>query len=410
MSYPKLGSVPQSTAAKVVSEKVLKTRQRVWQSCCPAPSAVFKEWRWLTRGGVIADGTIGRVAESAVCAEKPEREGVQALPSPSPLAGAMVQRPWTWIRIIRKAVGFNGTGAPRCSPSGCRARCSCTEGSACIRHPWRCSGLDDNTIPADVAERYSRCFARAAQAAATMRGKSYSLWADVHGYRWLHRQPGSSQEYLGMRNESIDLMETIRREGRKASTTRGVRESHGNGQKIRKSSPVTICQKRPRRARAEGRRLEFIVKMTPHHARPDDREIQSSKEMGFKEESPVGQRHAAGFQGQRQWTDFHPNGDFQRACSPPVSTGTASARPMYAQQRTMPATAWRMFSAVGHQRRDVPYIRNLLEPEAVNVSVRQRAQELQRRIHPQLQPRCNWCHEPDATQPIKEPWIDPRTS
>ena len=71
--------------------------------------------------------------------------------------------------------------------------------------------LDDNSIPADVAEKILR-FARAAQAVATMRGKSYLSMGSVSmGIAGSIVNPDFFQEYLGMRNESVDLTEIIRR-------------------------------------------------------------------------------------------------------------------------------------------------------------------------------------------------------
>ena len=71
--------------------------------------------------------------------------------------------------------------------------------------------LNDNSIPADVAEKILR-FARAAQAVATMRGKSYLSMGSVSmGIAGSIVNPDFFQEYLGMRNESIDLTEIIRR-------------------------------------------------------------------------------------------------------------------------------------------------------------------------------------------------------
>jgi len=58
--------------------------------------------------------------------------------------------------------------------------------------------LDDNTIPEDVSEKILR-FARAAQAVATMRGKSYLSMGSVSmGIAGSIVNPDFFQEYLGM--------------------------------------------------------------------------------------------------------------------------------------------------------------------------------------------------------------------
>ena len=62
-------------------------------------------------------------------------------------------------------------------------------------------------------------------------------------------------------------------------------------------------------------------------------------ELGFGEEALGHNAMASGFQGQRQWTDHLPNGDFLEAILNTRSTGTASARPTSSPPRTTPSTA-----------------------------------------------------------------------
>ncbi|MDE6126971.1 MAG: L-fucose isomerase, partial [Muribaculaceae bacterium] len=174
--------------------------------------------------------------------------------------------------------------------------------------------LDDNTIPADVAEKLLR-FARAAQAVATMRGKSYLSMGSVSmGIAGSMVDSDFFQEYLGMRNESVDLTEIIRR------MTEGIydREEYAKAmawteKHCKSREGDDICNTAKAKTRAEkDADWEFIVKMTIIM-----RDLMQGNprllEMGFKEEAMGHNAIAAGFQGQRQWTDFYPNGDFSEA-------------------------------------------------------------------------------------------------
>ncbi len=174
--------------------------------------------------------------------------------------------------------------------------------------------LTDNTIPADVAEKILR-FARAAQAVATMRGKSYLSMGNVAmGIAGSIVNPDFFQEYLGMRNEQVDLTEIIRRmsegiydheeyEKAMAWTEKNCKpnegEDHNRAEKVKSRE-------------AKDADWEFIVKMTIIM-----RDLMTGnpklRQMGFKEEALGHNAIAAGFQGQRQWTDFYPNGDYSEA-------------------------------------------------------------------------------------------------
>ena len=161
---------------------------------------------------VIADSTIGRVAESAACAEKFEREGVGSTITVTSCwcygAETMDMNPY-----YPKAVwGFNGTERPGAVYLAAVLAGHAQKGIPAFGIYGRdVQDIEDNTIPADVAEKILR-FARAAQAVATMRGKSYLSMGSVSmGIAGSIVNPDFFQEYLGMRNESVDLTEIIRR-------------------------------------------------------------------------------------------------------------------------------------------------------------------------------------------------------
>ena len=264
---------------------------------------------------VIADGTIGRVAESAACAEKFEREGV----------GATITVTSCWCYgsetvdmnpYYPKAVwGFNGTERPGAVYLAAVLAAHAQKGLPAFGiYGHDVQDLEDNTIPADVAEKLLR-FARAAQAVAVMRGKSYLSMGGVSmGIAGSIVNPDFFQEYLGMRNESVDLTEIIRR------MTEGIydKEEHAKAMawtekycKVNEGQDFNSPHKVKTRE-GKDKDWEFIVKMTMimkdlMHGNP------KLLEMGFKEESLGHNAIAAGFQGQRQWTDFYPNGDYSEA-------------------------------------------------------------------------------------------------
>ena len=174
--------------------------------------------------------------------------------------------------------------------------------------------LADNTIPADVAEKLLR-FARAALAVAQMRGKSYLSFGSVSmGIAGSMVDPDFFQEYLGMRNESVDMTEIMRRmsEGiydkEEFSRAMAWTEKHC---KVHEGEDINVPEKQKSRA-AKDSDWEFVVKMTMIM-----RDLMKGNprllEAGFKEEALGHNALLAGFQGQRQWTDFYPNGDFSEA-------------------------------------------------------------------------------------------------
>ena len=265
---------------------------------------------------VIADSTIGRVAEAAACAEKFEREGVGATISVTSCwcygSETMDMNPY-WPKAVW---GFNGTERPGAVYLAAVLAAHAQKGLPAFGiYGHDVQDLDDNTIPADVAEKLLR-FTRAAVAVAEMRGQSYLSVGNVAmGIAGSIVNADFFQEYLGMRNEQVDMTEIIRRmsegiydhdEYEKAMewTRTHCKPNEGEDFKYRPEKRKTREQK--------DAVWEFVVKMTIII-----RDLMTGnpklREMGFKEEALGHNAIAAGFQGQRQWTDFYPNGDFTEA-------------------------------------------------------------------------------------------------
>ncbi len=264
---------------------------------------------------VIADGTIGRVGETAACAEKFEREGVGATITVTPCwcygAETMDMNPY-WPKAVW---GFNGTERPGAVYLAAVLAAHAQKGLPAFGiYGHDVQDMDDNTIPNDVAEKILR-FAKAAQAVATMRGKSYLSMGSVSmGIAGSIVDPQFFQEYLGMRNESIDLTEIIRRMAEGIYDEEEFEKAMlwtAKNCKVNEGRDFNNPEKTKSRQQKDAD-WEFIVKMTIIM-----RDLMEGNpkllEKGFKEEAIGHNAIAAGFQGQRQWTDFYPNGDYSEA-------------------------------------------------------------------------------------------------
>lgn len=263
---------------------------------------------------VVADSTIGRVAESAACAEKFRREGVGITISVTPCwcygSETMDMEPHT----IKAVWGFNGTERPGAVYLAAVLAGHAQKGLPAFGiygHDVQDGGTTE--IPVDVREKLLR-FAKAALAVATMRGKSYlSIGSVCMGIAGSVVNTDFFEDYLGMRCESVDEVEIIRR------MTEGIYDKEEYESALAwakthcKEGKDTINRDDLKKDRAANDKdWEFIVKMT---LIVRDLMIGNPKlkEMGFGEEALGHNALVAGFQGQRQWTDFYPNGDFTEA-------------------------------------------------------------------------------------------------
>ena len=261
---------------------------------------------------VIADGTIGRVAESAACAEKFEREGVGGTITVTSCwcygSETMDMNPY-WPKAVW---GFNGTERPGAVYLAAVLAAHAQKGLPAFGiYGHDVQDIEDNSIPEDVAEKILR-FARGAVAVAEMRGESYlSIGSVTMGIAGSIVDTDFFQKYLGMRNESVDEVEILRR------MDLGIYDPEEFDKAmawVRKyCMPNEGWDKNPESKRKtreqKDKDWEFVVKMTIivmdlMHGNPKLREL------GFKEEALGHNAIAGGFQGQRQWTDWMPNGGF----------------------------------------------------------------------------------------------------
>lgn len=261
---------------------------------------------------IIADTTIGRVPEAAACADKFRREGVDITLTVTPCwcygAETMDMDPMT----IKGVWGFNGTERPGAVYLASVLATHAQKGLPAFGiYGHDVQKADDTEIPEDVKEKILR-FGRSAIAAASMRGKSYlQIGSICMGIGGSIIDPNFIEEYLGMRVESVDEVEIIRRMTEeiydKDEFERALKWTKEKCKEGFDKNPENVQKTREEKDKD----WEFVVKMmciikdlmNGNENLPD----------GFEEEKLGHNAIAAGFQGQRQWTDFYPNCDFPEA-------------------------------------------------------------------------------------------------
>ena len=258
---------------------------------------------------IIADTTIGRVAEAAACEDKFKKAGVDITLTVTPCwcygAETMDMNPLT----IKAVWGFNGTERPGAVYLASVLATHAQKGLPAFGiYGHEVQEADDATIPQDVQEKILR-FARAAVAVATMRGKSYlQIGSVTMGIGGSIISPEFFEEYLGMRVESVDEVEIIRR------MEKGIydEKEYQKALKWVKEKCKPDFDKNPKEmqktAAEKEKDWEFTAKMAC--IIKDLYNGNKNLPQGCEEESVGHNAIVGGFQGQRQWTDFYPNCDF----------------------------------------------------------------------------------------------------
>ncbi|MDC7234923.1 MAG: L-fucose isomerase [Spirochaetales bacterium] len=260
---------------------------------------------------VIADSTIGGVAEAAECADKFAREGVGVSLTVTPCwcygTEVMDTDP-----LLPKAVwGFNGTERPGAVYLAAALAGYTQRGLPAFGIYGRdVQDSDDTSIPEDVKDKLLR-FTKSALAVATMKGKSYlSLGGMSMGIAGSLVNQDFLLDYLGMRTEVVDMSEVARRveEGiydpvEYEKALKWVKEN------CKEQDDTVNPPEWQRSAEQREADWEYVVKMV---LIGKDLMVGNPrlKELGFGEESRGRNAICGGFQGQRSWTDHYPNGDF----------------------------------------------------------------------------------------------------
>ena len=314
--YPVIGIRPIIDARRGPL-KVRESLEDQTMGMAKAAKKLFEENLKYTNGEpvkvVISNTTIGRVAEAAACAEQFRKEGVSITLSVTPCwcygSETMDMDPMT----IKGVWGFNATERPGAVYLASVLAAHAQKGLPAFGIYGRDvqEANDSENLTPDVSEKLLR-FARAAVAVATMRGKSYlQIGSICMGIAGSSISPDFIEEYLGMRVESVDEVEIIRRmsegiydeaEYQKALAWTKEHCPEGfdkNPDFVRKSDEQ------------KEKDWEFTVKMMV--IIKDLMNGNKNLPAGREEEMAGHNAIVAGFQGQRQWTDFYPNADFAEA-------------------------------------------------------------------------------------------------
>ncbi|MCD7957588.1 MAG: L-fucose isomerase [Lachnospiraceae bacterium] len=313
--YPVIGIRPTIDGRRGVL-KVRESLEEQTMNMAKSAAKLFEENLRYSNGEpvkvVIADTTIGRVAEAAACQAKFEKEGVAITLTVTP-CWCYGSETMDMDRNTIKAVwGFNGTERPGAVYLASVLATHAQKGLPAFGiYGHEVCEADDTSIPADVEEKLLR-FGRAAVAVATMRGKSYlQIGSVTMGIGGSIMDQDFIESYLGMRVESIDEVEIIRRMSEniydEEEYQKALKWTKENCPEGFDKNPEFI-QKSPEQKEKD---WEFIVKMMCiikdlYNGNPNLPE-------GCEEEAVGHNAIVGGFQGQRQWTDFYPNCDFPEA-------------------------------------------------------------------------------------------------
>ncbi len=262
---------------------------------------------------VIADRCIGGVAEAALAAEKIRKEnvGVSLTVTPCWCYGSETM---DMDPLVPKAIwGFNGTERPGAVYLAAVSAAHTQKGLPAFTIYGRdVQDAGDNSIPADVQEKLLR-FARAGLATARMRGKSYVSMGSVSmGIAGSIVDPALFERYLGMRAEFVDMSEFVRRFEEEIydpvefdAAWSWVKENCREG--VDRNAPEN---QRSREQKEQDWALSIKMALIARDLMIGNPRL---TELGYEEEAMGHNAIAGGFQGQRQWTDHFPNGDFMEA-------------------------------------------------------------------------------------------------
>jgi L-fucose isomerase len=262
---------------------------------------------------VIADNCIGGVREASDCAAKFEKENVGVSLSVTPCwcygSETMDMNP----QLPKAIWGFNGTERPGAVYLAATLAAHNQFGLPSFGiYGHDVQDMGDQAIPDDVKQRLLS-FARAGLAVALMKGRSYLAIGSVSmGIAGSIVNNDFFQSYLGMRTEYIDSSEVLRRVQKNIYDEEEFKMALAWVKKNCKEGEDFNPKEKQFSREQKDKDWEFVVKMTIII-----RDLMTGnpklKEKGFGEEAMGHNAIVSGFQGQRQWTDFLPNGDFPEA-------------------------------------------------------------------------------------------------
>ncbi|MFD1177663.1 L-fucose isomerase [Paenibacillus puldeungensis] len=259
---------------------------------------------------VIADTCIGGVAEAAAAAKKFKQAEVGLTITVTPCWCYGTETMDTDPSIPKAVWGFNGTGRPGAVYLAAVLAAHAQKGLPAFGiYGQDVQDEGNNQIPDDVKEKLLR-FTRSGLAVAIMRDQAYLSMGSVSmGIAGSMVNDSFFQEYLGMRNEYIDMSEFTRRMDEGIYDPEEYEKALVWVKKNCKEGPDNNPPHLQTSRERKDQEWETVVKMT---LIARDLMIGNPRlaELGFEEEAQGHHAIASGFQGQRQWTDHAPNGDF----------------------------------------------------------------------------------------------------
>ena len=322
---------------------------------------------------VIADSTIGGGAEAGKCAEKFAKENVCGTLTVTPCwcygSETMDMDPLT----VKAVWGFNGTERPGAVYLAAVLAAYAQKGLPAFSiYGHDVQDHDDRSVPADVQEKILR-FARCAVVVGQMRNKAYVNFGSVAmGIAGSYCDAEFWQKYFGIRAEWVDMTEILRRikleiydhdEYEKALAWVKEYCKEGFDKNAGKSLPEIITKSK---VVPPDKDWEFIVKQT---LVVRDIMLGSEKvdKMGWHEEALGRNAIAGGFQGQRMWTDWLPNGDFMEAILNSTFDWNGARQPhvLATENDTMNGAAMLLGTLVSNKAPLFSDVRTYWSPEAV---------------------------------------------
>lgn len=310
-AFPKIGIRPTIDGRrKGVRESLEEQTMRMATSVAELLAAELRYPDGSAVECVVAETCIGGVAEAAAASELFSRSNVGVTITVTPCWCYGTETMDMSPSIPTAIWGFNGTERPGAVYLAAVLSAHAQKGIPAFGiYGEDVQDGGDTTIPDDVREKLLR-FSRAGLAAATLKGQAYlSIGSVSMGIAGSIVNDSFFQEYLGMRNEYVDMSELTRRieeeiydpEEYKLALA-WVKENCSEGP----DNNAAHLQTDRKRKEYE---WETVVKMTQIV-----RDLMAGNprlaELGFTEESMGHHAIVSGFQGQRQWTDHSPNGDF----------------------------------------------------------------------------------------------------
>lgn len=314
-SYPKIGIRP-AIDGRQGPLKVRDNLEEQTMTMAKAAAKLISDNIRYSNGDpvevVVADTTIARVPEAAACEEKFKKEGVDITLTVTPCWCYGSETMDMNLNTIKGVWGFNGAERPGAVYLAAVLAAHAQKGLPAFGiYGSEVQDADDSKVPHDVQEKILR-FARSAVAVSTIKGKSYlQIGSMSMGIVGSAMDYDFMEEYLGMRVESIDEVEVLRRIKEKIYD----QDTYKKALKWTKKYANEGIDTNPDQVKSSNNQKEkdweFVVKTAV--IIEDLMNGNEKLKNDFPEEALGHNAIAAGFQGQRQWTDYLPNADFAEA-------------------------------------------------------------------------------------------------